>query len=40
MFFIAEAFLTTLKMMEENEVAHNDLSSSNVLVPFLKMKNN
>ena len=34
-FFIAEAFLTTLKMMEENEVAHNDLSSSNVLVPFL-----
>ena len=35
MFFIAEAFLTTLKMMEENEVAHNDLSSSNVLVPFL-----
>ncbi|WP_144611189.1 tetratricopeptide repeat protein [Bacillus cereus] len=34
-FFIAEAFLTTLKMMEENEVAHNDLSSSNILVPFL-----
>ncbi|AVP43671.1 tetratricopeptide repeat protein [Bacillus cereus] len=34
-FFIAEAFLTTLKMMEENEVAHNDLSSSNVLIPFL-----
>ena len=22
-------------MMEENEVAHNDLSSSNVLIPFL-----
>ncbi|EMA6343047.1 tetratricopeptide repeat protein [Bacillus cytotoxicus] len=34
-FFIAEAFLTTLKMMEEHEVAHNDLSSSNVLIPFL-----
>ncbi|HDR8193374.1 tetratricopeptide repeat protein [Bacillus thuringiensis] len=34
-FFIAEAFLTTLKIMEENEIAHNDLSSSNVLIPFL-----
>ena len=22
-------------MMEENEVAHNDLSSSNVIIPFL-----
>ncbi|PEC20452.1 tetratricopeptide repeat protein [Bacillus cereus] len=34
-FFIAEAFLTTLKTMEENEIAHNDLSSSNILIPFL-----
>ncbi|MBO1628291.1 tetratricopeptide repeat protein [Bacillus arachidis] len=34
-FSIAEAFLTTLKTMEENEIAHNDLSSSNILIPYL-----
>ncbi|WP_242217365.1 tetratricopeptide repeat protein [Bacillus cereus group sp. BfR-BA-01380] len=34
-FVIAEAFVTTLKTMEEQQIAHNDLSSSNILIPYL-----